>query len=274
MKLIIEQLKKGIQTHPSVLNSTLSSVKSWKRAQYIILSEIIADTLSRSEYLQGNRKNELGTTISSTTLHRIFTNDYETKENSDLRFLKTLDKLAIFIGYASLNSFIANHKERTNPISLFDTNDEHTAYFEHLIHQFCEDEFRCLLKLPEVNLSRLSDFIFEDGPLTQRITGLLEKYAKLNLFLNNDDNRSKFEIYDFRITRIDDTLTVISTKERWNLEWRDATGTISNTYNKVNLQTYFIKKQHNTWKIWDNYNPDYHNLSLEASLNMLQKIEA
>lgn len=270
MKLIIEQLKKGIQTHPSVLNSTLSSVKTWKRAQYIILSEIISQSLSRSEHLQGNRKNEWGTTISSTTLHRIFTNDYSTKENSDLRFLKTLDKLAIFMGYPSLNSFIANHPGTIHTPN----NEEHTAYFEHLIYQFCKDEFQCLLKLPEVNLNSLSDFIFEDGPLTQRITGLLEKYAKLNLYLNTDTNRSNFEIYDFRITRIDDTLAVISAKELWNLEWRNASGTINNVYNKVNLQTYFIKKQHNTWKIWDNYNPDYHNLSFEASLNMLQKIEA
>ncbi|UUC46020.1 hypothetical protein [Flavobacterium cerinum] len=267
MKLIIEQLKKGIQTHPSVLNSTLSSVKTWKRAQYIILSEIMSHVLARSEFLQGNRKNELGTTISSTTLHRIFTNDYTAKENLDLRFLKTLDKLAIFIGYPSLNNFIANHHGK--PID----HTEHTAYFEHLIYQFCEDEFQCLLKLPEVNLSGLSDFIFEDGPLTQRITGLLEKYAQLNLHLNTDNNRSNFEIFDFRHTRIDDSLAVISAKELWNLEWRDATGTINNVYNKVNLQTYFIKKQHNIWKIWDNYNPDYHNLSLESSLNMLQKIE-
>ena len=38
MELIIEKLKKGIQSHPIIQNSTLSGAKEWKRAHYIILS--------------------------------------------------------------------------------------------------------------------------------------------------------------------------------------------------------------------------------------------
>ena len=63
MKNIIEQLKKGILTAPPVLNSSLVSVKNWKRAQYIILSEIISENLSKSAFLQGAKRNELGTTF-------------------------------------------------------------------------------------------------------------------------------------------------------------------------------------------------------------------
>lgn len=275
MKLIIEQLKKGIQTHPSVLNSTLSSVKTWKRAQYLILAEIIAHKLSKSEHLQGVKKNELGTTISSTTLQRIFTNDYSNKENTDLRFLKTLDKLAIFIGFPSLNSFILNQSCENNTAVAEEhrTKDMLSSYFENLIYQFCQDEFNCLLKLPQVDLSGLSDSIFEDGPLTKRVTDLLEKYSKLDLQLNNENNRSNFEIYDFRITSIDDTLVVISAKEFWNLEWRNHQGEIVNVYNKINRQTYFIKKRGDSWRIWDNYNPDYNNLNTEVSQDMMKKME-
>ena len=224
MKNIIEQLKNGILTAPPVLNSSLVSVKNWKRAQYIILSEIISENLSKSEFLQGSRKNELGTTISSTTLLRIFTNDYSNSENSDLRFLKTLDKLAIFIGFSSLNHFLSNEAITVEIEGLINNEKLKTEgllpVFEKLITSYCQEEFNSLLRLPEVDLGNLSDFIFEDGPLTQRINDLISQIAQLGHLLNNVKNRSNFELFDFKITSVDDTLAVITVQEFWNLEFR------------------------------------------------------
>lgn len=272
MKNIIEQLKNGILSAPPVLNSSLVSVKHWKRAQYIILSEIISDTLSKSPFLQGSKKNELGTTISSTTLQRVFTNDYSNSANSDLRFLKTLDKLAIFIGYPSLNHFLSN-EALTNEaveaaISEVQRNDKILLEFEKLITSYCQEEFNSLLRLPEVNLGNLSHFIFEDGPLTQRIHDLISQIAQLGYQLNTLNNRSNFELYGFEICSLNDSLAVITAQEFWNLDFRDDDGNFRNAYSHVNKQTYFIKKQNGTWKIWDNHNPDYKTIINDMSENM------
>lgn len=277
MKNIIEQLKKSILTAPPVLNSSLGSIKVWKRAQYIILSEIISENLSKSVFLQGSRKNELGTTISSTTLQRIFTNDYSNSVNSDLRFLKTLDKLAIFIGFSSLNHFLSNEAVSANTEELFinqnQTPEELLPQFEKLITSYCQEEFNCLLRLPEVDLGNLSEFIFEDGPLTQRIHDLISQIAQLGNQLNNIKNRSNFEVYDFKIESSNENRIVITVQEFWNLEFRDDIGNLCNAYNHVNKQTYFIKKKNNIWKIWDNHNPDYNTVINEMSEKMKKNLK-
>jgi len=74
----------------------LGNSNPWKRSHYIILSEIIKEDLSKREELQNERKFELGTSISHITLQRFFESDYHYKKHSDLRFLKTLDKICIF----------------------------------------------------------------------------------------------------------------------------------------------------------------------------------
>ncbi len=278
MENIIEQLKKGILTAPPVLNSSLVSVKNWKRAQYIVLSEIISENLSKSAFLQGAKRNELGTTISSTTLQRIFTNDYSNSENSDLRFLKTLDKLAIFIGFSSLNHFLSNGAEVTlneiNEAAICEEKKDEVLLqvFEKLITNYCQEEFNSLLKLPKVDLGNLSHFIFEDGPLTQRIHDLISQIAQLGHQLNTQNNRSNFELYDFKICSLNDNLAVITAQEFWNLDFRDDDGNFRNAYSHVNKQTYFIKKQNCEWKIWDNHNPDYKMIINDMTENLKQNI--
>lgn len=272
MEPIIEKLKKGVQSHPIIQNSTLSGAKEWKRAHYIILSEIISDCLEKSEFMQGQKRNELGCSISSITLQRIFTNHPSETKNSDLRFLKSLDKLAIFIGYPSLNSFLNNEAIDTNKSPELESENEPASFFEELIADYCQEEFNCLQKLPEVNVTSLSKFFFTEGPLSKRITDIIENYSKLNYHLNCTNNRSNFEIYDFKVSSITETIAIITVKEFWNLEWKDENDNITIVFNKVNRQTYFIKKIGAIWKIWDNYNPDYNEISTKINLAIEKKL--
>jgi hypothetical protein len=271
MNLIIEQLKKSIQLHPYIQSSSLSSSKKWKRAQYIILSEIISDALSKSSFLQGSRKNEIGTSISSTTLQRIFTTDYSEIETLDLRFLKSLDKLAIFIGFSTLNDFLADKSlEKAEVIPTVEkvAIEDLSYFFEKLITHYCQSEFNCLEKLPSIETLELTESIFTGSPLFKRITDLIEKLSDLRFILTTKNNRSNFELYNFKISFIDETNAVIKVSEFWNLEWRDEFGDIVHEFNKENRQTYFIKKRDAIWKIWDNYNPDYNDLSEKIALEI------
>ncbi|GIQ59089.1 hypothetical protein Flavo103_22250 [Flavobacterium collinsii] len=258
MEIIIEKLIKGIQSHPIIQNSTLSGIQEWKRAHYIILSEIISDVLEKSEFMQGAKRNELGCSISSMTLQRIFTNDSSKTKNSDLRFLKSLDKLAIFIGYPSLNHFL--NEEATDAVKV-ENKIESASFFEKLVADYCQEEFYSLQKLPLINIESLSDFVFKEGPFAKRIMDLFENYSTLKYHLNCENNRSNFEIFDFKISSITESIAIITAKEFWNLEWKDENEVTSIVLNKVNRQTYFIKKRDDVWKIWDNYNPDYNEIS-------------
>ncbi|MCG2610914.1 hypothetical protein LZZ90_05290 [Flavobacterium sp. SM15] len=258
MKPIIDQLKECIRSHPAVLNSSIGKIRIWKRTQFIVLSEIITEALSKSEFF----KDEKTSSISSMTLQRLFDESYMKKVTPDLRFLKTLDKLAIFLGHPSLNSFLAfqngtNEKTETSENNL-------PCPFEQLIQDFCQEELNCLQQLPSVSLGNINDYIFEESPLYNRILDTLTKFSNRNISIAKSKKQSFFEVFDCKLISVDEDLMILSAKESWNLEWQNGEEETLNLYNKINRQTYFIKQQGNHWKIWDNYNPDCSSLISEV----------
>lgn len=256
--------------HPSVVYSSIGSNATWNRTQCIVLSQIISEALSKAASPKESRKNKSILTISGMTLQRIFNDGYTEKENPDLRFLKTLDKLAIFLGHSSLNDFLT-HQKSLETESNKDQNKPLAEDFEKLLLNHCSEEFECLKKLPNVDITELTNHIFEDSPLTKRITDALQKYAALNFRINTTDNRSNFEVYDFKMISSDENLVVLSAKEFWNIQWTDENSNPVSMYNKINRQTYFIKKREGVWKIWDNHNPDYNGLIVEVEETYAQQ---
>lgn len=111
MKSIYNLIKEKIRQHPKIQLSILADSNPWKRSHYIILAEIIKEELAQREELKAERKFELGTSISHITLQRFFESDYDYKTHNDLRFLKTLDKICIFLGFNSLNTFVTKVKD-------------------------------------------------------------------------------------------------------------------------------------------------------------------
>ncbi|MEO8516998.1 MAG: hypothetical protein ABI426_09640 [Flavobacterium sp.] len=57
MEAIIKSLKHEIINHDLVKNSSLFSLSQWKTGHYSILSEIISESLSKSDLMQGSKKN-------------------------------------------------------------------------------------------------------------------------------------------------------------------------------------------------------------------------
>ncbi|ESU23095.1 hypothetical protein FEDK69T_12420 [Flavobacterium enshiense DK69] len=270
MKLIIDQLKECIRSHPSVVHSSIGSNPDWNRTQCIVLSQIISDALTKTTFLKNSKKNKTSLSISGMTLQRIFNDAYTEKTNPDLRFLKTLDKLAIFLGHPSLNDFLSHQKTKeTNPKT--DQNKAFTEEFKELVSNYCLEEFKCIQKLPKIDLGNLTDYLFADGPLIKRISDALQRYSALNFKINSTDNRSNFEVYDFKLSSADNSLVVLSAKKFWNIEWQNKKDDPVKVYNKINKQTYFIKKKDGIWKIWDNHNPDYNGLITESEETSLKE---
>ena len=280
MEEIIEKLKQEIVNHDFIKNSSLFGSFQWKRAQYILLSDIIYENLSKSEFMQGSKKNDLGVSISSTTLQRIFTNKYTENGNTDLRFLKTLDKLAIFLGYPNLNNFLLHHsqiekteveKELTETVSEIQTSNPSIDFFNEIVFNSCREYFELLKKLPTVDMGKFSEYVFEESSVFKRIFDLHVKYSELDYHLNCQNNRSNFEVYGYKLRSISDDTAVIGTKEFWNLGFVDNNGQNKYVINEVTRQLYFLRKINGVWKIWDNHNPGYNTLATDLLKHKIKK---
>ena len=176
--------------------------------------------------------------------------------------MKSLDKIAIFLGFPNLNAFL--NKDQINKEQIlwkeFNDSKENTdlfEFFKELIRNSCQDEFEQLKKLPEIDLRDYPKYAFVDSPLGKRLVENLYLNSKLNYRINANSDKSNYELYDFKIIKIEEDNAVISVKEFWNLDWVDKETRLVTIFNNLSRQTYFLKKRDGVWKIWDNYNPNY-----------------
>lgn len=230
-------------------------VPDWKRSQFVILSDIISEHLSKSNLLTETRKLNLGTTISPITLQRFFENEYQIKTHNDLRFIKTLDKICIFLGKFDLNTYIHESLYESNDIASIDMTEG--CFFEkELVLEYCKSQFEALTDLPLIKLEKFSHVLCRESPLEERIRLYFEEKIKNNLVFITANNRSNYEIFEVKKISDGPELKVIETQEFWNLVFKDNK---ENNYvvHHLNTQFYFIKKIDDEWKIWDNYNPDH-----------------
>ena len=252
LKSIYNLIKEEITLHPKVKNSVLENSKPWKRSHYIILSEIIRQELSHNEELQNERKFELGNTISHITLQRFFENDYQDKTHNDLRFLKTLDKICIFLGFKDLNSYVASIKENKK----YDETGFSEKESTELVYQYCLINFEFFKLFPVLNIHVFDDLIFPDAPFIERIRKFSAELCERNLKLVTKNNRSNFEIFDISLIADEEDKKVLKTQEFWNLNFVVEETNQEFIVNELNTQIYFLKKIDGKWKIWDNYNPN------------------
>ena len=252
MKSIYNLLKEEIRQNPAIRNSILGDAHPWKRSHYIILSEIIKEDLAGREELQSERRFELGTSISHITLQRFFESDYHYKTHNDLRFLKTLDKICIFLGFKDLNDYVSTVKEK----DLYNEQVFSKELTTDIVYRYCHTNFEFFKYFPVQKLGVFDGLIFPKSPFIERIKTYSSHLCDLNLKLYTQNNRSNFEIFDLDVISEESDKMVIKTQEFWNLVFKVEQGDMEYIVNELNTQIYFIKKIDNDWKIWDNYNPN------------------
>lgn len=252
MKTIYNSIKDEIIKHPEIKDSVLGEVKTWKRSHYIILSEIIKDRLAISEELKNEKKFEVGNTISHITLQRFFENDYQDKTHNDLRFLKTLDKICIFLGFKDLNTYIFYVRE--SPINNQQTGER--LFLTNLIYSYCSSVFDLYKNFPILKLDLFKDLVFDNSPFLERASEFSKELCERKFELVTKNNRSNYEVFDINFVTDEPDKKVIETHEFWNLLFKNGETGEEHFVNQLNTQIYFIRKIDNVWKIWDNYNPD------------------
>lgn len=252
MKAIIEEIKSQIKNHKSVQSSILNDIAHWKRAHYIFLAEIVSKELSQSIYLQGERKYELGNTISFITLQRFFENDYQSLAINDLRFIKTLHKFCIFLGFYDLNEYIIS----TSLINNIRMNREAAKTFCDVIKKLCLAEYEVIKGLPKKSLDELYAYSFKKSRTIKKIKSYIDKFKEANYYFDKDYKEAKFELISCDLIANENNLKIIKTVENWDYVLKNNEDkTIY--YKAFNSQTYYLKKDKNgNWKVWDNYNPN------------------
>ncbi|MCW3161459.1 hypothetical protein [Chryseobacterium oryctis] len=253
MKTIYNSIREEIVKHFKVKNSVLGNVSIWKRSHYIILSEIIKAELSEAEELKGGKKFEIGNTISHVTLQRFFENDYQDKTHNDLRFLKTLDKICIFLGYKDLNSYIQFVREKKQFEE--ESNNNHNS-FKQMVYDYCSTVFNFYKEFPNHKTELFKDLVFEDSPFFERASLFSKELCDRDFHLVTKNNRSNYEVFDINIVTDEPDKKILESQEFWNLLFKVGETGEEHFVNQLNTQIYFIKKIGDTWKIWDNYNPD------------------
>ena len=251
MEKIYNAIKDDIRNHADVKLSILGRVPKWRRSQFVILADIISDHLSVSPLLTDDRKLSLGTSISPITLQRFFENEYQIKTHNDLRFIKTLDKICMFLGQADLNNYIKQKFQEKVPVEPLKID-----FFEkELVFNFCQSQFDALKDSPSISFDKITQYIYKDSPLYERIRVFIKDQKKNNLLFITENNGSNFEIFEVEKICDEPNLKVIKTKEFWNLVFKNNDDQ-HYIVNHLNTQFYFIKKRDHYWEIWDNYNPD------------------
>ncbi|AZI39375.1 hypothetical protein [Epilithonimonas vandammei] len=252
MKSIYNLIKEEVRRHPIIKNSILATSINWKRSHYIILAELISEELSEKEELRNEKRFELGTSISHITLQRFFESDYDYKTHNDLRFIKTLDKICIFLGFKNLNSFVKSVRGKNS----YDESKLGQEFATDIVYNYCKTNFEFFRYFPLLKLELFDKLIFEQSPFRERIKNYSSKLCERNLKLLTKNNRSNFEIFDIDIISEEADKIVLKTQEFWNLVFIIEDSGNDYVINELNTQIYFIKKINNIWKIWDNYNPN------------------
>lgn len=249
---VLENLRKAIVNDLRIKNSVLGKSNPWKNNHYEILSEIINESLASKIDLNSERFFILGNTISPITLRRIFEEQIKDSTFSDLRFLKTLEKLCIFLNYQDLNAFIS--EKSINAKKIQDLKDEDFTRAVETIKNSHEVGFENLKAIPNPDMSAFENSIIYNSPYFNR----LEVYFK-NLILSGvtlAKEISSYESYNFTLLFKNEDVMVIESEEFWNLMFIiEELG--YQPYHVRNKQVYYFRKSNEeNWKIWDNYNPD------------------
>lgn len=127
---------------------------------------------------------------------------------------------------------------------------------EKVVSQCVDAEFAAYAALPEIKTDEVNRWFWIDGPAYREILNLLVRHKERGWVLSNNLNPSTKRLIDIRIKTVDAGEATVHTTEYWYLRWWD-TKKLSYVYpyRETNRQTYILKQENGTWKIFQNLRP-------------------
>ena len=260
-----EELRTALTQKLGEMNALLLSDSGWKRSHYIIIEELINDNLKKSSLMTEAKRRSLGTTISHMTLKRFFELRYDDRTSQDLRFLKTMEKLCIFLGHPDFSAFFTVLGAKRSLTQPTDFRTEDDQFFIDIIKDFISADFKSYT--PEFSDIKITfgPFLFEDGPYLTRLieSRKLMSVKKISL----EGHRSSYELVSAKVVKRTEDTCICETQEYWNMVYVSKATGERFIYNQNNTQMYFFQKRDGIWKIWNNFNPDAGKFVKEVELN-------
>lgn len=244
-QLALEKLKDSFEKDGRILS--LGSHSKWKEKDFKQLAKLISNFLSETDQLSPEQKIEIGPSISAVTLKRVFKYGYQLSNSIDIRQLRTLNKLCLFLGFQNWEAFLVCHKDSIS----IDLSEE---TIKEIITQGCQAEFEAYYAIPEIKTKALDEYFVPEGPAWKKITSLVHRTISKKWILNFTDNPSHYKIISLEVTSIKGDQIEVKSKENWYLKWMNAETNISPfVYNELNEQYYLLSQHNGQWKIDINY---------------------
>lgn len=239
--LLLERLRQELCELPFTKRIGLGDNQKWRQSHFQTFARSLNQQLESK--LSKEQQNNLGTTVSVSTLERIFKHGYKIPTPIDGRRLKTLNKLAITIGYTNWNGFSNAFLDslRAKPPA---------PDFKSIIKNALEAEFQIYKSIPHINLSLLEKYFSPEGSALTKIKSVLESITHKGLSLKNKHNPSTFELLEINAQQKKNNEVWVYTKEYWYLNWYSPKRKkYEHRYNVINDQVYILTKTKQGWKI-------------------------
>lgn len=247
-----EILREELKKHFEAVNPILISSSGWHRSHYIIMEKMINTALAHSPLLTDERRRTHGSTISYMTLKRFFEHNYDENTITDLRFIKSIEKLCIYLGYPDYQTFFeVNDRKEGMPV-----DEDEQGFFVDYLKSYLKAQFKIFSDDVEDLEHQLAKYLIKGGPYYTRMIEARIWVKKLGMRLVTDNNLSCYELVSAKVLSADDEECICATKEYWHMVYDVADHSDRVTYNETNEQLYFFRKHNGNWKLWNNYNPD------------------
>ena len=228
-------------------NNILKSEK-WTKSCFNLLSDLIAHDLM--DRMSEKQCREIGTSISSKTLQKIFDGNYKLTTPIDPRALNTLNKMVFFIGYDDWDSFISKLEKGSEKKEIQTSNNEQIT---SIVKSAIDTEFKVYSEMYRNPNDYLSKLFIEDSQSYLRIMEVLEKQEEYKCILSNKFNPSTYEILDIQVEKVSENYAQVITSEYWLLcWWNDGKKRYIKRYKNICDHFYILNKVSGNWKIKTN----------------------
>ena len=143
------------------------------------------------------------------------------------------------------------------------------SFFSNFIECFMTANFESYTRDSAEMRNVLFPFIFCESPYLARLLEWRCRVEENEMDLVIAKNRSSCELITAQVTSNNGKICICETQEYWHMVFCCKSTGERFIYNKSLMQTYFLQKREDVWKIWNNYNPDICSLVKEEELNTL-----
>jgi hypothetical protein len=263
MDEVMQQLISDIVNHPMIKQEIFQDFEHWHRSQFRHLARLIGESISQSDLISNERKQYLGISISESTLLRFFKSRSEFAKNFDPRVTRTLDKLAVFLGFEHWKDYSKKRIYQKFDTTSINQQLKSTAHPQkdptnailQVVNASNEISYRLHFDMPNFDFVPLKKLFVKNSPSLNRLIKFHERLAEKGWIINSPKNATSYEILDYEVKLVDDHHAQVYTKEFWLLEYYDPKQKREFIYkNDISEQVYVLELQNNKWLVKNNFN--------------------